>query len=137
MNRLIAIALALMALTSFGSQQTQVAESRARHIREVQRARAERIKREGERNARIIVEESKKCCPVVIMPNGIIGVTIHHTQCGIGLGEFGIGESSSYTENKIRDIKQNSRLRSNDSRWGNRNLNKRKFKSSGPARRRK
>ena len=52
MNRLIAIALALMALTSFGSQQTQVAEARARHIVEVQRARAERIKRESERAGR-------------------------------------------------------------------------------------
>lgn len=133
MKRIIIIALALMALTSFGSQQTQVAEARARHIREVQRARAERIRR----NTRIIVEESKKSCPVVIMPNGIICRTIHHTQYGFGLGEFGIGESSSYTENKIRDIKQNSRLRSNDPRWGNRNLNTRKFKLSSPARRRK
>lgn len=52
MKRLIAIALALMALTSFGSQQTQVAEARARHIREVQRARAERIKIEIERAGR-------------------------------------------------------------------------------------
>lgn len=133
MKRIIIIALALMALTSFSSQQTQVAEARARHIREVQRARAERIRR----NTRIIVEESKKSCPVVIMPNGIICRTIHHTQYGFGLGEFGIGESSSYTENKIRDIKQNSRLRSNDPRWGNRNLNTRKFKLSSPARRRK
>ena len=49
MKRLIAIALALMALTSFGSQQTQAAEARVRHIAEVQRARAERIKREIER----------------------------------------------------------------------------------------
>lgn len=135
MKRLIAIALTLMALTSFGSQQTQVAEARARHIREVQRARAERNARII--NSRIIVEESKKSCPVVIMPNGIICRTIHHTQYGFGLGEFGIGESSSYTENKIRDIKQNSRLRSNDPRWGNRNLNTRKFKLSSPARRRK
>lgn len=133
MKRIVIIALALMALTSFGSQQTQVAEARARHIREVQRARAERIRR----NTRIIVEESKKSCPVVIMPNGIICRTIHHTQYGFGLGEFGIGESSSYTENKIRDIKQNSRLRSNDPRWGIRNLNTRKFKLSSPARRRK
>lgn len=53
MKRLIAIALALMALTSFGSQQTQVAEARARHIVEVQRARAERIKREIERAERM------------------------------------------------------------------------------------
>lgn len=133
MKRIVIIALALMALTSFGSQQTQVAEARARHIREVQRARAERIRR----NTRIIVEESKKSCPVVIMPNGIICRTIHHTQYGFGLGEFGIGESSSYTENKTLKIKQNSRLRSNDPRWGNRNLNTRKFKLSSPARRRK
>ena len=52
MKRIIIIALALMALTSFGSQQTQVAEARARHIAEVQRARAERIKREIERAGR-------------------------------------------------------------------------------------
>ena len=52
MKRIIIIALALMALTSFGSQQTQVAEARARHIREVQRARVERIKREIERAGR-------------------------------------------------------------------------------------
>ena len=53
MKRLIAIALALMALTSFGSQQTQAAEARARHIAEVQRARAERIKREIDRAGRM------------------------------------------------------------------------------------
>ena len=49
MKRIVIITLALMALTSFGSQQTQVAEARARHIVEVQRARAERIKREIDR----------------------------------------------------------------------------------------
>ena len=43
MKKTIAIALALMALTSFGSQQTQVAEARARRIREVQIARERRI----------------------------------------------------------------------------------------------
>ena len=52
MKRIIIIALALMALTSFSSQQTQVAEARARHIAEVQRARAERIKREIDRTGR-------------------------------------------------------------------------------------
>ena len=60
MKRIVIIALALMALTSFGSQQTQADEARARHIAEVQRdrvrhivevqrARAERIKREIDR----------------------------------------------------------------------------------------
>ena len=131
MKRLIAIALALMALTSFGSRQT---EARAKRIAEVQRAIAERNFRMI--NSRIIVEESKKSCPVVIMPNGIIYRKIHHLQYGFGLGEIP-SDTPSYTENKIRDIKQNSRLRSNDPRWGNRNLNQRKFKSSGPARRRK
>lgn len=53
MKRIVIIALASMALTSFGSQQTQVAEARARHIVEVQRARAERIKREIERAERM------------------------------------------------------------------------------------
>ena len=130
MKRIVIIALALMALTSFGSQQTQAAEARARHIAEVQRAIAERNFRII--NSRIIVEENKKSCPAVIMPNGIICRTIHPSQYG-----FGLGETPSDTENKIREIKQNSRLRSNDSRWGNRNLNQRKFKSSGPARRRK
>ena len=130
MKRIIITALALMALTSFGSQQTQVAEARARHIAEVQRARAERHFRII--NSRIIVEENKKSCPAVIMPNGIICRTIHPSQYG-----FGLGEIPSDTENKTRKIKQNSRLRSNDSRWGNRNLNPRKFKSSEPARRRK
>ena len=43
MKKTIAIALALMALTSFGSQQTQVAEARARRIREVQIARARHL----------------------------------------------------------------------------------------------
>ena len=43
MKRLIAIALALMALTSFGNQRTQAAEARARHIAEVQRARVRHI----------------------------------------------------------------------------------------------
>ena len=130
MKRIIIIALALMALTSFGSQHTQAAEARARHIAEVQRARAERNFRII--NSRIIVEENKKSCPVVIMPNGIICRTIHPSQYG-----FGLGETLGDTENKIREIKQNSRLRSNDPRWGNRNLNKRKFKLSEPARRRK
>ena len=127
MKRIIIIALALMALTSFGSRQT---EARARRIAEVQRAIAERNARII--NSRIIVEENKKSCPAVIMPNGIICRTIHPSQYG-----FGLGETTSDTENKIREIKQNSRLRSNDPRWGNRNLNQRKFKSSGPARRRK
>ena len=130
MKRIVIIALALMALTSFGSQQTQAAEARARHIAEVQRAIAERNFRII--NSRIIVEENKKSCPAVIMPNGIICRTIHPSQYG-----FGLGEIPSDTENKTMKIKQNSRLRSNDSRWGNRNLNQRKFKSSGPARRRK
>ena len=60
MKRIVIIAFALMALTSFGSQQTQADEARARriaevqrdrvrHIAEVQRARAERIKREIDR----------------------------------------------------------------------------------------
>ena len=130
MKKTIAIAIAAMALTSFGNQQTQAAEARARRIREVQRAIAER--NFGIIKSRIIVEESKKSCPVVIMPNGIIYRTIHHLQYG-----FGLGEIPSDTENKTLKIKQNSRLRSNDPRWGNRNLNQRKFKSSGPARRRK
>ena len=134
MKRLIATVFMAIATSVFGNQRIQVAEARAQHIREVQRARVERIKREGERNPRIIVEENKNSCPV-IMPNGIISVTIHPPIYGID--GIGIGESSSYTENKIREIKQNSRLRSNDSRWGNRNLNKRKFKLSEPARRRK
>ena len=127
MKKTIAIALALMALTSFGSRQT---EARAKHIREVQRAIAERNFRMI--NSRIIVEENKKSCPAVIMPNGIIYRTIHPSQYG-----FGLGETLGDTENKTLKIKQNSRLRSNDPRWGNRNLNQRKFKSSGPARRRK
>ena len=130
MKRIVIIALALMALTSFGSQQTQVAETRARHIAEVHRAMAERNFRII--NSRIIVEENKKSCPAVIMPNGIICRTIHPSQYG-----FGLGEIPSDTENKTRKIKQNSRLRSNDSRSGNRNLNQRKFKLSEPARRRK
>ena len=134
MKRIIIIALALMALTSFGSQQSQAAEARARHIAEVQRARAERNFRII--NSRIIVEESKKSCPVVIMPNGIICRTIHHLQYGFGLGEIP-SDTTSDTENKTRKIKQNSRLRSNDPRWGIRNLKPRKFKSSEPARRRK
>ena len=43
MKRLIAIALAAMALTSFGNQHTQAAEARARHIRELQRAEVRHI----------------------------------------------------------------------------------------------
>ena len=53
MKKTIAIALAAMALTSFGSQQTQAAEARARHILEVARARVERINRECARTARV------------------------------------------------------------------------------------
>ena len=130
MKRLIAIALAAMALTSFCSQQTQADKARARHIAEVQRAIAERNFRII--NSRIIVEENKKSCPAVIMPNGIIYRTIHPSQYG-----FGLGETLGDTENKTRKIKQNSRLRSNDPRWGISNLKPRKFKSSAPARRRK
>ena len=137
MKKTIAIVLMAIATSVFGSQRTQVAEARARHIREVQRAIAERNFRII--NSRIIVEESKKSCPAVIMPNGIIYRTIHPSQCGLGIGEcgLGIGETLGDTENKTLKIKQNSRLKSNDTRWGNRNLNQRKFKSSGPARRRK
>ena len=130
MKRIIIIALAAMAFTSFGSQHTQAAKARARHIAEVQRAIAERNFRII--NSRIIVEENKKSCPAVIMPNGIIYRTIHPSQYG-----FGLGETLGDTENKTLKIKQNSRLRSNDTRWGNRNLNQRKFKLSEPARRRK
>ena len=130
MKKTIAIVLMAIEISVFGSQQTQAAEARARHIAEVQRAIAERNFRII--NSRIIVEENKKSCPAVIMPNGIICRTIHPSQYG-----FGLGEIPSDTENKTRKIKQNSRLRSNDSRWGNRNLNPRKFKLSEPARRRK
>ena len=130
MKKTIAIVLMAIATSVFGSQQTQADEARARHIAEVQRAIAERNFRII--NSRIIVEENKKSCPAVIMPNGIICRTIHPSQYG-----FGLGEIPSYIENKTLNIKQNSRLRSNDPRWGNRNLNQRKFKSSGPARRRK
>ena len=49
MKKTIAIVLMAIATSVFGSQQTQEAEARARHIVEVQRARAERIKREIER----------------------------------------------------------------------------------------
>ena len=130
MKRLIATVFMAIATSVFGSQQTQVAEARARRIREVQIAIDERNFRMI--NSRIIVEESKKSCPVVIMPNGIICRTIHPSQYG-----FGLGETLGDTDNKTLKIKQNSRLKSNDTRWGNRNLNQRKFKSSGPARRRK
>ena len=130
MKKTIAIVLMAIATSVFGSQQTQVAEARARHIAEVQRAIAERNFRII--NSRIIVEENKKSCPAVIMPNGIICRTIHPSQYG-----FGLGEIPSDTESKTRKIKQNSRLRSNDSRWGIRKINPRKFKLSEPARRRK
>ena len=130
MKKTIAIVLMAIATSVFGSQQTQAAEARARHIAEVHRAIAERNFRII--NSRIIVEENKKSCPAVIMPNGIICRTIHPSQYG-----FGLGETLGDTENKTLNIKQNSRLRSNDSRWGNRNLNQRKFKLSEPARRRK
>ena len=49
MKKTIAIVLMAIATSVFGSQQTQEAEARARHIAEVQRARAERIKREIDR----------------------------------------------------------------------------------------
>ena len=49
MKKTIAIVLMVIATSVFGSQQTQAAEARARHIAEVQRARAERIKREIDR----------------------------------------------------------------------------------------
>lgn len=166
MKRIIIIASALMAFASFGGQQNRLAcavtnsmqqsdaivryslevhraianrimrerRDRAERLRrEIERAeRAERIRRERERNARIIVEENKKSCPVAIMPNGIICRNIHPSQCGLG-----IGETAGDTENTTLKMKQNSRLKSNDPRWGNRNLNQRKFKLSEPARRRK
>lgn len=53
MKKTIAIVFMAIATSVFGSQQTQVAEARARHIAEVQRARAERIKREIERAERM------------------------------------------------------------------------------------
>ena len=60
MKRIVIIALALMALTSFGSQQTQADEARVRHIVEVQRARAERIKREIDRAGSVESAERAK-----------------------------------------------------------------------------
>ena len=53
MKKTIAIVLMAIATSVFGSQQTQEAEARARHIAEVQRARAERIKREIDRAGRM------------------------------------------------------------------------------------
>ena len=159
MKKTIAIAFMAIATSVFGGQQNQAAcavtnnmqatDAIVRYSLEVHRAIANRIMRErhdreerlrreteraerGERNARITVEENKKCCPVAIMPNGIICRNIHPSQCGLGIGEI-----PGDTENKTLKIKQNSRLRSNDPRWGNRNLNQRKFKLSEPARRRK
>lgn len=159
MKKTIAIAFMAIATSVFGGQQNQAAcavtnnmqatDAIVRYSLEVHRAIANRIMRErhdreerlrreieraerAERNARIIVEENKKCCPVAIMPNGIICRNIHPSQCGLGIGEI-----PGDTENKTLKIKQNSRLRSNDSRWGNRNLNQRKFKLSEPACRRK
>ena len=53
MKKTIAIVLMAIATSVFGSQQTQEAEARVRHIVEVQRARAERIKREIDRAGRM------------------------------------------------------------------------------------
>ena len=76
MKRIIIIAFALMALTSFGNQQTQVAEARERRIREVQIARArhlaelqiaeaERKKLEIERQEIELLERNKKIRDIV------------------------------------------------------------------------
>ena len=60
MKRLIAIALAAMALTSFGNQHTQAAEARARHIRELQRAEVEKKILEMERQDIEMLERAKR-----------------------------------------------------------------------------
>ena len=96
MKRIVMMASALMAFASFGGQQNQAAgavtnnmqatDAIVRYSLEVHRAIANRIMRErhgreerlrreteraekAERNARIIVEENKKCCSVAITPN--------------------------------------------------------------------
>ena len=96
MKRIVIMASALMAFASFGGQENQAAcavtnnmqaaDAIVRYSLEVHRAIANRIMREqhdreerlrleieraeiAERNARIIVEENKKCCPVAITPN--------------------------------------------------------------------
>ena len=146
MKKTIAIALAAMALTSFGNQQTQAAEARARRIREVQiararhlaelqRAEAERIKREieragrperfeiskiyyqasaeaSERNIKAIMDLKKR-----ILERNIIKTPYYNCP---------------QTPTEVKQKKPRNSLRSYDTRRGNN-----RFETSGPARRRK
>ena len=149
MKRIVIIALALMALTSFGNQQTQAAEARARHIVEVQRARAERIKREieragsveragrperfeiskiyyqasaeaNERNIKAIMDLKKR-----ILERNIFKTPYYNCPQTPA-------EVNQKTTVEVKQNKPRNSLRSYDTRRGNK-----KFERSAPARRRK
>ena len=157
MKRLIAIAIAAMALTSFGSQQTQAAEARARRIREVQiarvrhivelqRAEAERIKREIEkagRPERFEIERAGR-------PERFEISKIYYQASAEAyernikaimdlkkrILERNIFKTPYYncpqTPTEVKQKKPRNSLRSYDTRRGNN-----RFETSGPARRRK
>ena len=154
MKKTIAIALAAMALTSFGNQQTQAAEARARRIREVQiararhlaelqRAEAERIKREIERAGRperfeiskiyyqASAEASERNIKAIMdLKKRILERNIIKTPY------YNCPQTPYYncpqTPTEVKQKKPRNSLRSYDTRRGNN-----RFETSGPARRRK
>ena len=146
MKKTIAIALAAMALTSFGSQQTQAAEARARHILEVARERVERINREGARTARVERISFQEAIAIQSKAFYKYQEDIARQQEALRRrfrletgfkASAGFSHNSPQTPTEVKQKKPRNSLRSNDPRCGNRNLNQRKFKLSEPARRRK
>ena len=144
MKKTIAIVLMAIATSVFGSQQTQAAEARARHIVEVQRARAERIKREIDRAGSVesveSVERAERAEISKIYYQASAEVSERNIKAIMDLKkrilERNIFKTPYYncsqTPAKVNQKKPRNSLRSYDTRRENN-----RFERSEPARRRK
>ena len=141
MKKTIAIAIAAMALTSFGSQQTQAAGARARHILEVARARVERINRECARTARVERISFQEAIAIQSKAFYKYQEAIARQQEALRRrfrletsfkASAGFSHKSPQTPVEVKQKKPRNSLRSYDTRRGNN-----RFERSAPARRRK
>lgn len=128
MKKTIAIVLMTIATSVFGSQQMQAAEARAQHIREVARARAERINREGVRTARV---------ERISFQEAIARQNKAFEEYARKIDDSNFHKcypaSSSPTPSEAKQKKPRNSLKSNDTRG----YDNKKFERSEPARRRK
>lgn len=127
MKKTIAIMLMAIATSLFGNQQLQVEEARAQHIREVQKARAERINREGARTARV---ERISFQEAIARQSKAFEEYARKTYDGNIHKSY--PASSSQTPSETKKKPRNS-LKSYDTRG----YDNKKFERSEPARRRK